>query len=266
VRARAAWAALGSVIVMFCGIDDHLPAVGIPIDEAVLGIQAKVGLLSTSEAILIEDGPIGIDSSASNGGHSVSHLILSEGAFCDALVRYFLAGTKHRDAWVINGNGEIKIWANWMTQGCGARNNHQFIGWGGTSVADFKVMGEPLIRAILVFDVAGFDEDVSPQLPLRRIFGKDALLFASVPQPISGNPQLVGGLPKTPGKQGNESSENGGYKPIVNVKKFGELSYRDKSDFVAGALLLLGMVALLITLITGGDKKNESSKKHRPDN
>jgi hypothetical protein len=31
-------------------------------------------------------------------------------------------------------------------------------------------------------------------------------------------------------------------------------------------LLLLGIIALLITMITSGDEKNESNNKHRPDN
>jgi hypothetical protein len=92
------------------------------------------------------------------------------------------------------------------------------------------------------------------------------LALASVPKFVGGSLQLIGGLPQTPRKQGDESRKERGYKPIVNVKKFGELSYRDKSDFVAGALLLLGVVALLITLITGRDEKNESNNKHRTDN
>jgi len=52
----------------------------------------------------------------------------------------------------------------------------------------------------------------------------------------------------------------------VSVNEFSRMSYSEKGDFVAGALLLLGIIVLLITLITGGDEKNESNNKHRPDN
>ncbi len=99
-----------------------------------------------------------------------------------------------------------------------------------------------------------------------NILGQFDLALASIPEFVSGKPQLVSGLPQTPRKQSNESREERSYQPIVPVEKFGDLPYRDKRHFIAGALLLLGFVALLITLITGGDKKKESNDKRRSDN
>jgi len=100
----------------------------------------------------------------------------------------------------------------------------------------------------------------------RRFFDEFELLVASVPEPIGGNPQFVGGLPEPPRKQGDESGKKSSQYPVVNVNEFSRMSYSEKSDFVAGALLLLGIIALLITMITSGDEKNESNNKHRPDN
>ncbi len=108
--------------------------------------------------------------------------------------------------------------------------------------------------------------NIGPQLALGGLFSQKPLLFTGVPQAIGGKPQLNGRLPETPRKQGYETGEKRGQQPVVNVKKFSNLPYRDKSDFVAGALLMLGIIALFITLITGGNEKDESNNKHRPDN
>jgi hypothetical protein len=124
------------------------------------------------------------------------------------------------------------------------------------------------------FVLAGFTTQMGMQVNEKpRSFGdvggtleQSELFVASVPQLVRGSPQLVGGLPQTPSEQGHESGKKGSQYPVVNVNEFSRMSYREKSDFVAGALLLLGIIALLITIVTGGNEKNESDKKHRPDN
>ena len=52
----------------------------------------------------------------------------------------------------------------------------------------------------------------------------------------------------------------------MNVEKFSDMPYRDKSDMIAGIILLLGIFALFTKLLIGRDKKYESNNKHRSDN
>ena len=110
------------------------------------------------------------------------------------------------------------------------------------------------------------DAHIGPKLPFRSLLGQSSLSLASVPQLVSGNPQLISGLPQTPRKQGDKSGEKRSHQPIVNVEKFSDMPYRDKSDMIAGIILLLGIFALFTKLLIGRDKKYESNNKHRSDN
>jgi uncharacterized membrane protein (GlpM family) len=51
----------------------------------------------------------------------------------------------------------------------------------------------------------------------------------------------------------------------VNIKKFSDMPYRDKSNVIAGALLLVGLFALLANWAVSRDKKDESNDKGRAD-
>jgi hypothetical protein len=89
--------------------------------------------------------------------------------------------------------------------------------------------------------------------------------LASEPQSVGGNPQLDGGLPQTPRKQGDKSGEERGQQPIVNIKKFSDMPYRNKSDVIAGAILLIGIFALVANLLVGRDKKYKPDNEGRAD-
>jgi len=106
-------------------------------------------------------------------------------------------------------------------------------------------------------------EYISPQLPFGSFGPVRQLTLASIPKLVSGDPQLISGLPQTPRKQGDEASEKRRDKPIVNVKKLRDFNQKELSDLIAGAVFFLGLFSYFAYFVVARDDRKKENDQGR---